>query len=46
MLAMQLVQFVEREFHITIEAEDMDLDSFRSVNAICALVARKQAAAG
>lgn len=41
MFAMQLVQFVESEFGITVESEDLDLDNFRSVTAIAALVARK-----
>ncbi len=42
MFAMQLVQFVESEFGIAVESEDLDLDNFRSVSAISALVARKQ----
>jgi methoxymalonate biosynthesis acyl carrier protein len=42
MFAMQLVQFVESEFGITVDSEDLDLDNFRSVTAIAALVARKQ----
>jgi acyl carrier protein len=44
LLAMQLVAFVEKEFALTVEDEDLDIDNFRSVNAIAALVARKQAA--
>jgi acyl carrier protein len=38
---MQLVQFVETAFGITVENEDLELDNFRSVNAVAALVARK-----
>jgi methoxymalonate biosynthesis acyl carrier protein len=45
MFAMQLVTFVEREFGVTVEGEDMDIDNFRSVDAIDAFVARKQGAA-
>ena len=45
MFAMQLVQFVESTFGITVESEDLELDNFRSVNAITALVQRKLAAA-
>lgn len=41
LLAMQLVQFVEKEFGITVEDEDLDLDNFRTLQAIDALVARK-----
>jgi methoxymalonate biosynthesis acyl carrier protein len=45
MFAMQLVQFVETTFGITVESDDLDIDNFRSVDAIAALVERKQAAA-
>lgn len=41
MFAMQLVQFVESEFGIAVGDEDLDLDNFRSVNAIAAMVSRK-----
>ncbi len=41
LLAMQLVAFVEKEFGIRVEDDDLDLDNFRSVNAISDLVARK-----
>jgi len=43
MFAMQLVQFVEQEFGIAVEDEDLDIDNFRSVSAIAALVERKKA---
>ena len=45
MFAMQLVQFVESEFGLAVESEDLELDNFRTVNAIAALVERKLAAA-
>lgn len=45
LLAMQLVQFVEKEFGIAVEDDDLDLDNFRSLNAIDALVERKSGAA-
>lgn len=41
LLAMQLVNFVEKEFGITVEDCDLDLENFRSVEAISTLVARK-----
>lgn len=44
MFAMQLVQFVEQEFGVAVENEDLEIDNFRSVNAIAALVERKAAA--
>jgi methoxymalonate biosynthesis acyl carrier protein len=43
MFAMQLVMFVEKEFQITVEDEDLDIANFNSVDAISALVARKRA---
>ncbi len=45
MFAMQLVQFVEQEFGVEVENEDLEIDNFRSVDAIAALVERKRAAA-
>ena len=45
LLAMQLVNFVEKEFGVTIEDEDLDLANFRSLRSIDALVERKRAAA-
>lgn len=45
MFAMQLVQFVETTFGVTVESDDLDIDNFRSIDAIAALVERKQGAA-
>lgn len=42
LLAMQLVAFVEKEFAVRVEDEDLDLDNFRSIQAISNLIARKQ----
>ena len=44
LFAMQIVLFVEKEFGVTVENDDLELDNFRSVNAIVRFVARKQAA--
>jgi len=41
LFAMQLVLFVEKEFNITIENEDLDLDNFRTIQAIAGLIDRK-----
>lgn len=41
MFAMQLVQFVEQTFGVVVESDDLELDNFRSVDAIAAFVARK-----
>jgi acyl carrier protein len=42
MFAMQLVQFVETEFGITVENDDLEIDNFRTLSAMAALVGRKQ----
>ncbi len=42
LFAMQLVLFVEKEFGITIENDDLDIDNFKSVNAIVRLIEQKQ----
>jgi len=44
LLAMQLIAFVEKEFGITVEDDDLDLANFRSLAAIESLVERKRAA--
>ena len=44
LLAIQLVMFVEKEFGVAVEDEDLDLDNFRSVDAIAQLIERKTAA--
>ena len=45
MFAMQLVQFVEGTFGVTCESEDLELDNFRSIDALTAFVQRKQSVA-
>jgi acyl carrier protein len=42
LLAIQLVAFVEKTFGVEIEDDDLDLDNFRSIDAISRLVARKR----
>jgi acyl carrier protein len=42
MFAMQLVLFVEKEFQVAMTDDDLDLDHFRSIQAIAALVERKR----
>lgn len=44
LFAMQLVAFVEGEFRIEIDSDDLEIDNFRSVAAISGLVERKMAA--
>lgn len=44
LFAMELVLFVEKEFSLSIGSEDLNLDNFRSVNALAALVGRKTGA--
>jgi acyl carrier protein len=42
LFAMQLVLFVEKEFHIAVEQVDMVIENFRTVGAIARLVEHKQ----
>ena len=44
LFAMQLVLFVEKEFGISVDNEDLDIDNFRTLNTMTSLIARKQAA--
>jgi acyl carrier protein len=41
LFAMQLVVFVENEFGIVVSDEDLDIDNFRTINAIASLIERK-----
>ena len=45
LFAMQLVDFVEREFGIEIESEDLEIANFSTIARLAALVDRKLAAA-
>jgi acyl carrier protein len=42
---MQLVLFVEQEFSITIEDEDLEIENFSTIRALAALIERKRAPA-
>ena len=42
LFAMQLVLFVESEFAVRIEREDLKLDNFRSISALARLVDQKR----
>lgn len=39
--ALQLVQFLEKEFGVTIGDEDLELDNFRTLNSMDQLLERK-----
>ncbi|MFG6095150.1 acyl carrier protein [Leptolyngbyaceae cyanobacterium CCMR0082] len=41
MFAMQLVLFIEQEFQLTVEDEELDFENFRTVNAMTQLIERK-----
>jgi methoxymalonate biosynthesis acyl carrier protein len=41
LFAMQLVMFVEMEFGIEIDSSEMQIDNFRTINAISGIVSRK-----
>ena len=40
LLALQLVNFLQKQFQITIDDEDLDLDNFRTLNKMASLVER------
>ena len=42
LFAMQLILFVESEFGISVGSEDLEINNFRSINAIADLVERKR----
>ena len=44
LFAMQLVSFLESEFGITVEDEDLDINNFRSISAMLRLLAKKRGA--
>jgi methoxymalonate biosynthesis acyl carrier protein len=44
LFAMQLVMFVEKEFGVAIDNEDLEIDNFRSIAAIVNLVESKTVA--
>ncbi|UNO38533.1 acyl carrier protein [Streptomyces sp. MST-110588] len=41
LFALELVTFVEERFGLSVEVEDLDLDSFRTAAAVAAFVGRK-----
>jgi methoxymalonate biosynthesis acyl carrier protein len=45
LMALELVQFLETRLHVEVEDGDLNMDNFRSVDALTALVLRRTAAA-
>ncbi|MBP5973114.1 acyl carrier protein [Brasilonema sp. CT11] len=43
MFAMQLVLFLEKEFQITIENEDLEIENFSTINAMSSFLEKKLA---
>ncbi len=41
LFGMQLVNFVEKEFGLVVEDDDLSIENFQSINAISGLIARK-----
>ncbi len=41
LFAMQLVLFIEKEYSIKVENEDLDFDNFKTLNAIVGFIERK-----
>ena len=46
LFALQLIAFVENAFAVEVEAEDLDLANFRTINAVASFVGAKRAAVG
>jgi len=44
LFAMQLVLFLEKDFEIKVENEDLDYNNFRTLNAIADFIERKSTA--
>jgi methoxymalonate biosynthesis acyl carrier protein len=43
LFAMQLIMFLEQEFEIQVDSDDLDLENLETINVITNLVARKLA---
>jgi len=41
LFAVELVAFTEQEFDVIVEDDDLDMDNFRSINALAGFVERK-----
>ncbi|WP_459283038.1 acyl carrier protein [Paenibacillus vandeheii] len=41
LFAMQLVMFLEKDFGIQVDNKDLDMNNFKSINAICEFLERK-----
>jgi methoxymalonate biosynthesis acyl carrier protein len=41
LFAMQLLTYIEQEFHIVVDSEDMEISNFSSVTAIVQLIEKK-----
>lgn len=46
LFSMQLVMFIEKKFDFTIDNEDLDLENFKTINAITDLIERKSLVRG
>jgi methoxymalonate biosynthesis acyl carrier protein len=44
LFAMQLVSFLEKEFHLEIESEDLEMENFKTLRAMVLLVKKKTGA--
>ncbi|QKS46602.1 acyl carrier protein [Paenibacillus cellulosilyticus] len=43
LFAMQLVTHLEKAYEIEVDNEDLEIDNFKSVDAICSFIAKKSA---
>lgn len=43
LFSIQLISFIEKSFDIQITTDDLDMENFKSINAVCNFVKRRQA---
>ena len=43
LFAMELITFLESTFEVVVDTDDLELDNFRTIDALAALVERKRA---
>ena len=41
LFAMQLVMFIEKEFGVTVEPEDLEIENFATISSMAGLIERK-----
>ena len=42
LFSIQLITFIEKTFYLEVTQDDLDMENFKSINAVCNFVRRKQ----